>query len=342
MLTNTRIVVCAFPGTTNCEHPKFSSTMLELPMIQAPTATRPNTATPNTCIRPVTIFTIPVDRETIFSNHKGLYKSAIEKRQRRLIVKSTFIRPFLQVGEYVRCMTTGHSPVSTIEQDLIGPAFLYFKRALLIFTDRRILHIPTRFNRTPRGAMSQIMYADCVGLDIKGNSLEIRYKKGRREFFHHLGRTEKKKIRVLLSEVASLTTENGQHQERVCLCPKCTSILAEGAKRCASCRLTFKNKLKTGLWAFLVPGGGMFYLRYPLAGTSMASIEIAVIAFAVFTWLAVDNQSRVDFGMIALATCGVIAAKLLSFFYARQLVQEFVPEDKDFSYTNAHGKPQMP
>ena len=37
------------------------------------------------------IFGLPIDRETLFSNHKQVYKKRIEKRQRRLIVKLAFL-----------------------------------------------------------------------------------------------------------------------------------------------------------------------------------------------------------------------------------------------------------
>ena len=44
------------------------------------------------------IFGLPIDREALFSNHKGIYKKRIEKRQRHLIVKMTFLKPFLKKG----------------------------------------------------------------------------------------------------------------------------------------------------------------------------------------------------------------------------------------------------
>jgi hypothetical protein len=36
--------------------------------------------------QPLTIFGVPVDREKIFANHKGIYQKRVEKRQRKLIV----------------------------------------------------------------------------------------------------------------------------------------------------------------------------------------------------------------------------------------------------------------
>jgi hypothetical protein len=42
------------------------------------------------------IFGLPVDREILFSNHKKVYKKRIEKRQRKLIIKLSFLKPFLK------------------------------------------------------------------------------------------------------------------------------------------------------------------------------------------------------------------------------------------------------
>ena len=46
------------------------------------------------------IFGLPVDRKILFSNHKNVYKKRVEKRQRKLIVKLPFLKPFLKQGEH--------------------------------------------------------------------------------------------------------------------------------------------------------------------------------------------------------------------------------------------------
>ena len=57
------------------------------------------------------IFGLPVDREILFSNHNDIYKKRVEKRQRKLIVKISFLKPFLKKGEHVLFITTGYSPL---------------------------------------------------------------------------------------------------------------------------------------------------------------------------------------------------------------------------------------
>lgn len=293
-------------------------------MVQAQTAASSSAASHNGGLRPVTIFTIPVDREAIFSNHKGVYKKRIERRQRNLIVKSTFIKSFLQPGEHIRCLTTGYSPTRFIEWALTGAAFWLFKRALLIFTDRRILHIPTRFNRSPRGSISQIMYEDCKGVEFKWRSLEVHYKGGQSEVFPFLGRMEKKKLRRMIGELRLSPKKSGNLNRRAYLCPGCTQPLPKGATRCAACNTVFKSNLKCLLWTWLIPGGGFFYLRYPLVGLSAAILEIGLIAFGVLKWMQ-NSGGGGDFAAAALAVCGWLAVKLISAYIAKQLVVEYVP-----------------
>lgn len=63
---------------------------------------------------------LPVDRNIIFSNHKGAYKHGTEKRQTKLFQKISFIKPFLKEGARILLVTTGCSTMSIMEQFLTG------------------------------------------------------------------------------------------------------------------------------------------------------------------------------------------------------------------------------
>jgi len=39
------------------------------------------------------LFGLPVERDILFSNHKGIYKKGIEKQQTKFIEKISFIKP---------------------------------------------------------------------------------------------------------------------------------------------------------------------------------------------------------------------------------------------------------
>jgi len=281
--------------------------------------------------QPLTIFGVPVDRETIFSDHRGVYKNKVEKRQRNLIVKSTFIKFYLHHNERIRCLTTAYTPVNMLEQLLAGPSFLFFKRALLIFTDKRILHVPTRYNRSSRGAISQILYEDCAGLRINGRTLYIKYKNGSQEAFPYLGRKEKKKIQSLIADLPLSPKEAGQLQGRVYLCPSCTNRLKSMAKKCPSCNLAFKTRTQAIIRTILIPGGGYFYGRYPMTGSALLVAEIALIAAFVNRWMTVGpGDFKTSWPLIAIA--GIfLTIKVIGAYHSSEQVRYHIPKKKDFT-----------
>ena len=115
------------------------------------------------------IFGLPVNREILFANHNDVYKKRIEKRQRKLIVKVSFLKSFLKKGEQILLITTGYSPLNSVSQYLTGFVFVYLKRSLIVFTNHRILHIPTRADFKFKDSIAQVAYADCL-LDISNKN----------------------------------------------------------------------------------------------------------------------------------------------------------------------------
>jgi hypothetical protein len=300
-------------------------------MLKKPTVKSKPVKCQNIFGQPLTIFGLPVDRDTIFSDPKGNYKKRIEKRQRKLLVKTTFVKFFLQHGERILCLSTGYSPVNILEQVLTGPAFLYFKRALFIFTDRRILHIPTRFNHSARSAISQISYDDCAHITLKGRSLDVVYKNDRHECFHYLGSKERKKISALLESIAPKIKDTGLHRQRVYLCPSCTNILQAQESICPTCKMAFKSSLNAKLRSILIPGGGYLYNRYMLPGVAVGLLETALLTCIVYSLASLNAGLPANIGMIALFLGLLIAEKSITAFHAHHLIEDFIPEEKNFA-----------
>lgn len=281
--------------------------------------------------QPLSIFGVPVERDTIFTDHKGNYKNRVEKRQRQLIVKTTFVKFFLSHDERILCLTTGYSPISVVEQMLTGPAFLFFKRALFVFTDKRILHVPTCFNHSPRGAVSQVRYEDCSHITLKGRSLIIKYKNGDQEQFPYLGLRERKKIRVLLAGFQPRMKAAGSLKKRVYLCPSCTNVLEPGKNACPACKMEFKTRLKSVLRSILIPGGGYFYSRIALPGVIAGLVEMAALIYLAYALSAWKSGIPINVKMTALFLGGLIVEKFIVTFHAQQFIHEFIPAKKDFA-----------
>lgn len=281
--------------------------------------------------QPLTIFGVPVDRDTIFNNHKGAYKPKVEKRQRNLIVKSTSIKVYLHAGETIQCLTSTYSPITVLEQVLTGPSFLLLKRALLIFTNKRILHVPTRFNRTQRGSVSQILFEDCAHIEIKGRGLHVQYKNGQQETFPYINRKEKKKVRALLAELSLSPKDAGRLKGRVYLCPNCTKILTRPNQPCPSCQQRFKPPGQAVIRAAAIPGGGYFYARFPIMGALTALLELNLMGFILVQWLMIQKGQTTATWYGALALAGLVGIKAISGYHCVQLLKDFIPRRKIFS-----------
>ncbi len=274
------------------------------------------------------IFGLPVDRETLFSNHKQIYKKRIEKRQRKLIVKLSFLKPFLKKGEKVLLTSTGYSPITSLAQYATGFLFVYLKRSLFVFTNYRIFHVPTRANYAFKQSISQILYVDCQSISLKGGALIVQYAKlGQTEKFRAIALSERKKMRALLKKIPLSGTQS-QLGQRSHICPQCTHLLEAGKYTCNACQLKFKNKIMVYILAILFPGGGYFYTRHYFIGLLVAIVEIFLLLYIAVALQ--DVLNKVGGSMIYLVVLSAIlgAIKIISVIHSSHFIEEFIPRKK--------------
>jgi hypothetical protein len=275
------------------------------------------------------IFGLPVDREILFSNHKDIYKKRIENRQRNFIVKLSFLKPFLKTGEKILLVSTGYSPITSLPQYVTGFLFVYLKRSLFVFTNHRIFHVPTTPNYKFRQSLSQIYYAGCQSIELKGGTLVVQYAKtGRIEKFKAIALSERKKIRILL-KAKPVSGTKGQVSERFHLCPQCTRLLTAVKYVCESCGLKFKNKILAYILAILFPGGGYFYTRHYLIGLLNAIAEIFLLAYIALILPDVLNKVEGSIGKMLIVGAIFVAIKIISIIHSTHFINEFIPRKKE-------------
>jgi hypothetical protein len=281
------------------------------------------------------VFGIPVNREIMFSNHKEKYKPRVEKRQRHLIAKISFLRYFLEPGETVLLVTTGHSPPTVLEKLGIGWLFLYLKRSILIFTDRRIFHVPTTSTYGYRNSLTQILYSACKSIEVKRSSLVVQYKGGgETEKFFSLSGREKKKIREILKAI-SLEGPKGGASGRVHLCPQCAGALYRSISSCKACGLRFKTGTVAAAVAIIFPGGGYFYLRQYFLGFVIGFLEICAAALIAVPAVNLAHGAAVNFLWLGGGLLMLILLKAFAVVHARVIAEEFVPRSSDISFQAA-------
>lgn len=278
------------------------------------------------------IFGLPVDRQVLFSNHKKAYRKSIEKRQRNLIIKVTFLKPFVRGTEKVLCITTCYSPVTLLEKIGIGWLFVYLKRSLLVFTDQRIFHVPTTPSYKYRQSVAEIPYACCSSIRLKGRSLVVTYKKhGIIERFISLAGREKKKVNQLLKSV-STAGEMAETVARTHLCPRCATALPIPSRPCSSCGLKFKQGFWAALLALLFPGGGYFYVRQYALGVMAAVLELYLAGVVAVTLQDMAGGIQTGVLWLVLSAAALIVEKLVAAIHAALLTRECIPRKKQVEF----------
>jgi hypothetical protein len=277
------------------------------------------------------IFGLPVDRKTLFSNHKKVYKKRIEKRQRKLIIKLPFLKPFLKRGEQILMITTGYSPLASLAQYVTGFVFVYLKRSLFVFTNFRILHVPTTPSYRYKGSVSQIAYNGCKSIALKGGTLVVEYGNyDKVETFKGIPMAERKKIKALLQKVSRAGTK-GDSADRKHLCPRCTNYLEAGKYVCQNCQLKFKNKLFARIVSILFPGGGYFYTRHVMLGSLNAALEIFLLfymGYVIFSFTRDLNGSQDSVILLVVLGAVFLVQKIIAVIHSNHFIDEFIPRDK--------------
>lgn len=269
---------------------------------------------------------LPYNREIIFSNHKNIYKKGIEKRQKKLLKKCAFIKPFLMEDEEIYLITTGCSPISVLEQFFMGWVVFYAKRSLFVFTNKRVFHIPTNTDYSYRNSIAQIAYADCKSIALKGRKLVIKYAAGETDNFLYIASKEKNKIKSILENISFVECHT-EKRKMVHLCPRCTEPLEEDKYTCPNCRLEFKNKDDAMKISLIYPGGGYFYTRHPFLGLGDAITETVLILLLVTAVIETVNRSVYD--GVFIFGIALILEKILTVYDSNRFIKEYIPREKE-------------
>ena len=277
------------------------------------------------------LYGLAVDTTILFSDHEGNYKRRIETHQRKLLVKLSFLAPFLEPGERILHVISGCSPATFVEQLLTGVLLQPLKRSLFAVTNRRILHVPTTRGLRHRWSIAQIVYSDCRYIRMGWATLVVKYKSGRTEKFRGIGRRGRKKARALFKEVP-LKGRTSPTMERSHLCPRCTKLLIKDYYACPNCSLEFKRRCWATMLSIIFPGGGYFYTRHPIIGIFEAVMETIVFLLLITATIAFSLSSpSAPRGIVqAIVLCAMVLGfeKMVTALFSNKCVEDFIPKQR--------------
>jgi hypothetical protein len=226
-----------------------------------------------------------------FANRKGIEKRGIRKRAERTLEKlQEPLRKFLEPDEVVLYLARGQTMPGGVEQLFLGWHAYYLGPAMLVLTNRRLLHLFVARDGKWRRSLRCARWGDLEEAKVKGwlsPKLHIKYRDGKKEVFWRMRGDDARTVRLLLATL--LPTAAGETSPALAmtnLCPECRAPLTSGIYECPHCRLGFKDE-KTALWrSMLIPGGGFFYIGHSGLGILHALVESLLILDIAY-WLLV-------------------------------------------------------
>src|SRR4030042_1988556 len=277
---------------------------------------------------------LPVNKEICFTTNKGKYSEKIMKQQTKIMTSfSPFLKKILDPGEEIFLAVKATSPMAVLEQFTIGWIIVYIKRCILVFTNKRILHFPTRANFSPKQSVGQIWYGDIEEIKLSGflgRTLKMEYKSRKKEKFYNIPSAEFKKLKTL---IPNLTT--GIHPspvlERHHLCPKCIAPLEKDVFSCPNCHLEFKNLKQAIKLSLLFPGGGYFYTNHPVMGIGDAIVEPILLIALISTFISAFTVHELPVALAAMIPIAFVLTleKMITIYDTKHFINEYIPVDKN-------------
>ncbi len=244
------------------------------------------------------------------------------------------LKQFLKPDEEILLAVRACSPMSWFEQITMGWVVFYLKRCVLVVTNKRILHFPTKTNFAPKKSVAQILYRDIAEAKLHGflgRVLTLKYKSGTKESFNYVPSREFKKLKTILPSLRQ-QGQPSEAGERHHLCPRCEAKLLKGRFNCPNCHLNFKDGERAVKLSILYPGGGYFYTRHPFLGTGDAITEaiLLVIVLAGLLNLLIGEADPEGWVSVILFGAVLIVEKLETIYHAKHYVNEYIPLDENF------------
>ncbi len=271
-----------------------------------------------------------VDKSFFFSDFKGVYKKKIEKRQTKMLKKFEFLKPFLKDDETILLVTTGTSSMPALEQLTTGWVIYYLKRALFVFTDKRIFHIPSTMGYKYRKSIAQVLYSDCSNIKMFGRTITAIFKNKKKERFLYINSQDKKRVKNILSKITfedrKFTPDETSIAGRVHLCPECTNKLKKNQYICPHCQFEFKNMSMATKLSLLLPGGGYFYTGHAILGLGDAIVELILLLFVFMGIKNLIAGKSEAVGVLVVFGIFLLFEKLITIYHAKQFIKEYIPK----------------
>jgi len=283
----------------------------------------------------VDTFGLRIHQDVCFTTHNNKLHMGTTKRQLKILRDvAPLLRQVLKPDEEILLAVRAASPMSWFEQLTTGWIIYLLKRCVLVFTNKRILHLPTTMSFKPKSSVAQVVYGDLTEAKVSGfmgRVLTLTYKTGKKESFNYVESPEFKKLKAVLSTLPK-GGQPSEVSERHHLCPRCQARLVKAKFTCPSCQLPFKDGERAIRLSVLYPGGGYFYTGHPVLGLGDAVTEGLLLILFVGALIDVltGEKGSEGWALVAIFGAALFIEKAQTIYHAKHYVSEYIPVDKKF------------
>ena len=279
-------------------------------------------------------FGLRINQAICFSDDKNKPHQGTTNRQLKLVRNfAPQLKQLLKPDEEILLTVRASSPMSWFEQLTTGWMIYYLKRCVLIFTNKRILHFPTKINFAPKASVAQILYGDIAEAKIGaffGRVLNLKYRTGKKESFNYVESREFKKLKALLPTLPK-ESHPSEVSERHHLCPRCQARLSSGKFSCPNCQLKFKDGERAIKLSILYPGGGYFYTGHPFLGVGDAIVESILLIWLIIGVVDFFTGGPQGWASVLVPGVALLIEKAETIFHAKHYVNEYIPVEDNFA-----------
>jgi hypothetical protein len=286
---------------------------------------------------------VRVRSDLLFTNAKGMEKSAIRKRGQRALEKLQ--GPLLKVlksDEMVLDLVRAQAPATVFEQMTIGWYIYRITATVLVLTNHRLLHFACDTSGNWSHSARTIGWGELSGADPRAGLLSgtfhLTLRNGKKVKYWGIKRGDIRKLqRLVPSLLAAPLGQTEATGEMPHLCPECFAVLTASVYRCRGCGLVFRDEKTMVRWSLLIPGGGYFYCRQIFLGLADFIAEV-VLTLIVIVFLLdaagilpLEPTSASGSGAALTAIIfGIFLAveKALTIHHCRRFIREFIPRNQ--------------
>ena len=283
---------------------------------------------PNTMARTSALQGIPIREDVLFTNEKGEENAKARRQNEKYFQKlAPALARLLLPDEAVFYVVRAQSQLSALEQFTAGWWVMLMAGCAIVATNRRLLIFPVKMDGSWRESAQSVLWGDLAEVKVSGvlsKTLKLRFQDGKSASYLRIPRGNGLALEAIAAAMMPAAVgEQSPYRGMVSLCPDCRNVLTPRVYACGTCGLVFKNEKTMRMYSIFLPGGGYFYIGYPILGIFLCIAE-GFVLLGLFGELAAGKPEDALPLLVTFAFLWAIETAV-TILHSQRHVRQFIP-----------------